>query len=92
MSRDESSANREFLTFLSCMCSGRSFINMQNSRGPRILPCGTPDCMVPIAENLPFAQTYCDLSDGRKGRQKSYSNILLIFAAKLCGPLDRRLS
>ena len=33
MSRDESSANREFLTFLSCVCSGRSFINMQNSRG-----------------------------------------------------------
>ena len=64
VSRDESSANREFLTFLPCMCSGRSFINMQNSRGPRILlPCGTPDCMVPIAENLPFAQTYCDLSD-----------------------------
>ena len=63
VSRDESSANREFLTFLSYMCSGKSFINMQNSRGPTLLPCGTPDCMVPIAENLPFAQTYCDLSD-----------------------------
>ena len=36
---------------------------MQNSRGPRILPCGTPDCMVPIADNLPFALTYYDLSD-----------------------------
>ena len=36
---------------------------MQNSRGPRILPCGTPDCMVPTAENLPFAQTFSDLSD-----------------------------
>ena len=95
VSRDESSANREFLTFLSCMCSGRSFINIQNSSGPRILPCGTHDCMVPIADNLPFAQTYCDLSDRydwKKGTTESYSNILLIFAAGLCGPLDRRLS
>ena len=33
------------------------------SRGPKILPCGTPDCMVPTAYNLPFAQTYCDLFD-----------------------------
>ena len=63
VSRDESSANREFLTFLSCMCNGRSFINIQNSSGPRILPCGTLYCMVPITEHLPFAQTYCDLSD-----------------------------
>ena len=63
MMRDASSANREFLTFLSCMCSGRSFINMQNSRGPRILPCGTPGCLVATADNLPFAQTYCGLSD-----------------------------
>ena len=63
VSRDESSANRDFLPFLSYMCSGRSFLNMQNSRGPRILPCETPDCMVPTADSLPFAQTYCDLSD-----------------------------
>ena len=61
--RDESSANREFLTFLSYICSGRSVIKMQKSRGPRILPCEIPDCMVPIADSLPFAQTYCDLSD-----------------------------
>ena len=31
VSRVESSANREFLTFLSCMCSGRSFINIEKA-------------------------------------------------------------
>ena len=29
MCRDESSANREFRTFLSWICSGRSFVDMQ---------------------------------------------------------------
>ena len=28
-----------------------------------MLPCGTPDFMVPTADSLPFAQIYCDLSD-----------------------------
>ena len=50
VSRDESSANREFLTFLSYMCSGGSFMNMQNRRGPNILPCGTPVCIAPTAD------------------------------------------
>ena len=77
------------------MCSGRSFINIQKSRGPKILPCGTPDCMIPTAETLLFAQTYCDLCDRcdwKKGMRESYANILLIFAAGLCGPLNRRFS
>ena len=83
VSRDESSANREFLTFLSRMCKGRSFINMQNSRGPRILPCGTPDCMVPTADNLPFAQTYCDLSD-RYYWKKGTTEELFKYTLKFC--------
>ena len=45
------------------MYNGRSFISMQKPEDRKILPCGTPDCMVPTADNLPFAQTYCDLSD-----------------------------
>ena len=87
VSRNESSANREFLTFLSCMCSGRSFINMQNSRGPRILPCGTPDCMVPTADNLPFTQTYCDLSDWydwKKGMTEELFKYTLTFCCRGC--------
>ena len=63
VSRDESSANREFLSFLPCMCSGWSFMNMQNRRGPNILPCGTLVCIAPTAGSLPFTHTYCDLSD-----------------------------
>ena len=61
VSRNESPANRQFLTFLSCMCSSRSFMNMQNRRGPNILPCGTPVCIAPTADSLPFTHTYCDL-------------------------------
>ena len=63
VSRNESSANREFLTFLSCMCSGRSFMNMQNRRSPNILPCGTPVYIAPTDDSLPFTDTYCDLSE-----------------------------
>ena len=86
VSRDESSANREFLNCLSCMCSGRSFINIQNSSGPRILPCGTPDCIVPIADNLPFAQTYCDLSvkyDWKKGTTEELFKYTLNFCCRI---------
>ena len=60
---------------------------MQNSRGPRILPCGTPDCMVPIAENLPFAQTYCDLSDRydwKKGTAEELFKYTLNFLLQNC--------
>ena len=63
VARDESPADREFLTFLSCMCSGRSFMNMQNRRGPNILPSGTPVCIAPTADSLPFTHTHCDLSE-----------------------------
>ena len=76
----------EFLTLLSFMCSGRSFINKQNSSGPRILPCGTPDCMVPIAENLPFAQKYCDLSDRydwKKGTTEELFKYTLNFCCRI---------
>ena len=70
VSRDESSANREFLTFLPCMCSGRSFMYMQNRRGPNILPCGTPVCIAPSADSLPLhihAVTYLKGMNERKG-------------------------
>ena len=95
VSRDDSSANREFLTLLFYMCSGRSLIDTQKSKGQRILPCGTPDCMVPAADNFLFAQTYCDLSDRyawKKGVTEEFFKYTLIFAAGLCGPLNRRLS
>ena len=86
VSRDESSANRDCLTVLSCMCSGRSYKNIQNSSGPRILPCGTPDCMVPIADNLPFAQTYCELSDRydwKKGTTEELFKYTLNFCCRI---------
>ena len=70
------------------MC--KSFMNMQKNKGPRILPCGTPDCMVPTADNLPFAQTYCDLSeryDWKKGMTEVLFNYSLNFSTGLCGPL-----
>ena len=95
VSRDESSAKREFLTFLSCMCSGKLLINIQESRGSRMLPCGTPICMVPTADMCRLHKhTAIRLigMTGRKGRQKSHLNILLIFAAGLCSQLYRRLS
>ena len=96
VSRDESSADREFLNFLSCMCSGKSFITVQKSRGPRILPCGIPDCIMPTADSLPFSQTDCDLSD-RCGWKKGMTETLFkytfnVFAAGLRCPLNRRLS
>ena len=34
---------------------------MQNSRGLRILPCGTPVCIVPKTDSFLFAYTHCDL-------------------------------
>ena len=85
--RDELSVNREFLTFLSCICSGRSFINVQKSKGPRILPCGTPGCMVPTADSLPFAQTSCALSvgyDWKKGRRECLFKYTLNFWLQDC--------
>ena len=50
MLTDGSAANRALPTLLSCMCNGRLFINIQNRRGPRMLPGGTHVCMVPTAE------------------------------------------
>ena len=69
-------------------------MNTQKSRGPRILPCGILDCIVPTADNLSFPRTYCDLSDKRHDWKKGITEELfkyLIFAARLCGPLNRRL-
>ena len=95
VSREESSANREFLTFLSCMCSGRSFMNMQNRRGPNKLPCcGTPVYIAPTADSLPFSNTnlaYLKGMNQKRGRQTGYSNIPLFFAARSSDPLDQRL-
>ena len=82
MSRDETSTNR-VSDFLSCMCSGRSFIDMLKSRGPRILPCGTPDCMAPTADSLPFAQAYCDPSD-RYDWKKGMAEWLFKYTLNLC--------
>ena len=59
---------------------------MQNSRGPRILPCRTPDCMVSIADNLPFAQTYCDLPDRydwKKGTRGELFKYTLNFCCRI---------
>ena len=44
--------------------------NMLKSRGPRILPFGTPDCMASTTDSLTFAQTYCDLSDMYDWKQR----------------------
>ena len=56
---------------------------MQKSRGPRILPCGTPDCVISTADSLPFAQTYCDLSD-RYGWEKGMTEELFNYALNFC--------
>ena len=53
VSRDESSAKRELLTFLSCGCSDRSMMNIHSRTGRRTLPCRTPVCMVPAAGRMP---------------------------------------
>ena len=58
----------------------------KKSRGPRTLPCGTPDCMVPNVDSLPFAQTYCDLSDRydlMKGMTEWLFKYTLIFGCRI---------
>ena len=63
MSRDESSANKLPDYFVLYVRWQIIYKYAQKSRSPRILPCRTPDCMIPTADIVPFAQTCCDLSD-----------------------------
>ena len=42
--------------------SGKSFMYIRNSIGPRIEPCGTPQSIKRGSEEMPLISTYCDLS------------------------------
>ena len=38
---------------------GKSLINIENKNGPRMEPCGTPQLIVCISDDLPFSKTHC---------------------------------
>ena len=44
------------------MAKGRSFMNIEKRRGPRIEPCGTPSLTVEETDNAPLLSTCCVLS------------------------------
>ena len=37
---------------------GRSLMKIKKSRGPKILPCGTPDTTGNVVDTLPFIDTH----------------------------------
>ena len=45
------------LVELVLITSGRSFINVKNSRGPRTMPCGTPETTSTSEESMPSSST-----------------------------------
>ena len=56
-----SSANRRRVA--DCKESGRSLIKMMNRRGPRMLPCGTPEVTRSFEEIVLSMVTDYDLSE-----------------------------
>ena len=56
--------------------SGRSFMNMTKSNGPRMLPCGTPDVTGDHAEAAPSMTTRC--------YYRSSSSRTIVKAFRLC--------
>lgn len=51
------SANNTYLELLICL--GKLFINIANKRGPRLLPRGTPEVAMNVADNLLPSFTFC---------------------------------
>ena len=56
-----SSANSVNVAFLET--SGRSFMKIKNSKGPRVEPCGTPVFIVRVVDSILFSFVFCHCTD-----------------------------
>ena len=55
-------SSAKILTILSVTLSGRSFIIIKKSKGPRTVPWGIPDVTLASEDLAPFAKITCFLS------------------------------